>query len=341
MATHGGQSSCSIESATQFPIGDIDDALDAYHSTLAARERIGAATDTVLRYVAAVRHGDREHLEAVLTASARLVDHRPLGYGRLDRAGIIEMVLTPATGDDRGLMIPTALVRDAGVAAVLSFTRIFVGDRGEHWEAAGGLVTALVHDGRAVRYDLYAEDDLDAALAQAARLEPAVAETDRPERTSGWFYDGTIDPVWLAGRSDVEVESVGLMLRFVDAVAVADADALDALLHPGFSTGDHRPVGWGPRSRETFLEAVRQRPTTLGTGIAHGEILLELGPVGLCRYELTTTTTDSGGEISEAGLGLVVADEGRVRWMELFGEADHAAAVVRTRELAELHRPTN
>lgn len=85
---------------------------------------------------------------------------------------------------------------------------------------------------------------------------------------------------------------------------------------------------------------MRQRPTTLGTGVAHGEILLQLGPVGLCRYELTTATPDSGGEISEAGLGVMVVDDGRARRMELFGEADLAAAVVRTRELAELHPPT-
>ena len=70
----------------------------------------------------------------------------------------------------------------------------------------------------------------------------------------------------------------------------------------GRSGGDRDPA-------TSFRAAVGQRPATLGTGVAHGEFLLQLGPVGLCRYEVTTSAPDSGGEISEVGLGVtVVAD---------------------------------
>jgi hypothetical protein len=188
------------------------------------------------------------------------------------------------------------------------------------------------------RFDLFADDRVDDALRRAALFEPAFGGPDAPAPPAGWFYDGTIDPVWLDERSPLEAEAVDVALRFIDAVAAADVDALDAVLDPEFSTDDHRPVGWGPRSSEEFLAAVSQRPTTLGTGVAHGQFLLQLGPVGLCRYEVTTSAAESGGEISEVGLGVMVVADGRVRWMELYGEADLAAAVVRTRELARIHQ---
>ena len=219
---------------------------------------------------------NRADLERLLAGRAQLVDHRPLGYGRLGKPATIDMVMTPATGSDRGLMIATALLEAVGPTAVLPFTRLFVTEEGESWEAAGGYVTALVHDGHVIRGDLYAEDDLDSALAQAARFEPALGGPDAPDLPDGWFYDGTIDPVWLAERGPLEVEAADVTLRFVDAVAVADVDALDATLDPDFATDDHRPVGWGPRAREDFRDAVGQRPTTLGTGVAHGEFLLQL-----------------------------------------------------------------
>jgi hypothetical protein len=329
----------SVESAATFPIGETDAALDAYHAQVGDREQISAATDAVLRYISAVRRADRADLERLLAGRAQLVDHRPLGYGRLGKPATIDMVMTPATGSDRGLMIATALLEGVGSTAVLPFTRLFVTEEGESWEAAGGYVTALVHDGHVIRGDLYAEDDLDSALAQAARFEPALGGPDAPDVPAAWFYDGTIDPAWLAELGPLEAETVDVTLRFVDAVAVADVDTLDATLDPDFATDDHRPVGWGPRSREEFRDAVGQRPTTLGTGVAHGEFLLQLGSVGLCRYEVTTSAPGTGGAISEVGLGVIVVAEGRVRWMELYGEADLAAAVVRTRELARTHQP--
>ena len=329
----------NVESAVTFPIGETDAALDEYHAQVGEREQISDAIDVLLRYVSAVRRADRHDIERLVAERCPMIDHRPLGYGRLDRAGLIKMLLTPATDNDRGLMLLTREITAAGSGGVAAFTRIFLTDEGEYWEAAGGFAVALVHNGRAVRYDLYAEDDLDSALAQAARFEPALGGPDASDLPAGWFYDGTIDPVWLAERGPLEAEAADVALRFVDAVAVADVDALDATLGPDFATDDHRPVGWGPRSREAFLDAVGQRPTTLGTGVAHGEFLLQLGPVALCRYEVTTSAPDTGGEISEAGLGVMVVADGRVRWMELYGEADLAAAVVRTRELARTHQP--
>ena len=57
----------------------------------------------------------------------------------------------------------------------------------------------------------------------------------------------------------------------------------------------------------------------------------------LCPPHLLHHLSLEGGEISEVGLGVMVVAEGRVRWMELYGEADLATAVVRTRELARIH----
>ncbi|MGB7880897.1 MAG: hypothetical protein WBL31_19180, partial [Ilumatobacteraceae bacterium] len=323
-----------------FGADQLRDAVGALEARALELADASAPPSAISRWNDAHRRVDAGALASLTADDFVFVDHRPRGYEHMGKEGALDLFRAGIDDDALGGVAVHGRVHTAGDSCWVADGALWMSRDDDYWIGNPFVAVMACRNGVVNRIEFFGEDDLDEALALAARLEAAFADSGQPERPSGWFSDGTIDPVWLAERSDVEVQSADLMLRFVDAVAVADADALDALLHPDFSTDDHRPVGWGPRSRETFLDAVRQRPTTLGTGVAHGEILLQLGPVGLCRYELTTATPDSGGEISEAGLGVMVVDDGRARRMELFGEADLAAAVVRTRELAELHPPT-
>ena len=155
----------------QFDIDDLDGAFECldelWLETLdpADAETYVAARDAYVSYVEL----DRAGVEARLAPDFTFVDHRPLSFGEIGRDGFFELFDTRRSTRGPGeARFPVVHFVSGGVLVALTEEHTQVEDGGSL--ASGGIFVVQVLDGRNRRCEIFADDQLNSALARANEL---------------------------------------------------------------------------------------------------------------------------------------------------------------------------
>ncbi|HJR27034.1 MAG TPA: nuclear transport factor 2 family protein, partial [Acidimicrobiales bacterium] len=207
------------EHVTWFDPDDLDaayDELDArYTESLDGRDKTKAIERSAA--LAAYAAGDLEPVRALFSASAQIQDHRPIGFGSLDRDGWIEHMRRLKSDAPGARFLVHHVLRTPAAILRVNTIRGMAGS-GE-FELATVHVATLGPEELETRVDIYDVDQLEEALARYDQLRSGPPRADP-------FAVSTL----ATENSD----------RFVAALQAGDRDALAALFAPGFVATDRR-----------------------------------------------------------------------------------------------------
>jgi hypothetical protein len=127
-----------------------------------------------------------------------------------------------------------------------------------------------------------------------------------------------LDRLWYDSLPDDERAIRQLHRESAKAIGRLDLEFLDRALSDDLVCVDHKPLGWGTRTKEQFIDAQRARRATSGAGVflTSGNVF-EKGPVTASRYELRTLN-DRGQQAETAGISITVVVGGQIVHMEQF-----------------------
>ena len=132
---------------------------------------------TVLRANRAMRNREEAAMRALLADEFRVEDHRPLGFPASDRDGFLA---TFAWGPDAlDVMVVQCVSASSARAQVWKVAAITDSTSGHLWESVVNLSVLGLRDGLLTSFELFPEDDLDAATARFHELDgsaPALSE---------------------------------------------------------------------------------------------------------------------------------------------------------------------
>ncbi|MGZ6907450.1 MAG: nuclear transport factor 2 family protein [Acidimicrobiia bacterium] len=160
---------------------DLDAALAELDARFLAGE--GAGSLPVLAagqaWIEASRNRDVEVLGAVVAPDLVCVDHQPLGFGALDREGIIAATRLRFEVSSDDVVIVRSVQVDGPVLLARHYSETAT-DEGNRYQREAIYVLGVDADGRIDRWDVYGEGQSDAALARfrelaAPRAGPVVA----------------------------------------------------------------------------------------------------------------------------------------------------------------------
>ena len=170
-----------------FPADSLAGASDYLEERWQAIEHAPAAVRVRHAYGRAAR-SEKSEMADLLAEDFSLVDHRPLGFGRLDRTAMLSFNARDNRGE-LGELTPLELHAASERAVVVSQAVVAVTDAGDLLESLWTVLFAA-RDGKVERIELFDEGDVDAALARAAEIDPdgfawptlaeAIAPTDEP-----------------------------------------------------------------------------------------------------------------------------------------------------------------
>ena len=154
---------------------------------------------TILQFIVASQDRDRDAIRNVLAPDFSFTDHRELGFGQADRDAYVDLQTTRPS-DDTALTTAIRLIGTEALTdhlAVGRFKRVYLNPRGESWEAARGITVNLIRNGAQQVVELVDDDQLDAALARAAELDPEGSR--RPSGKTKDLYNSLAHIVQLSG----------------------------------------------------------------------------------------------------------------------------------------------
>jgi len=170
--------------------------------------------EVALKALIAVQRCDGEALAALLHDDLVQLDHRPIGYPDLDKAGLVDVVraqsgLTQVWLNQKLHVASSTASVSTGSSWTLSFG---------HWSPfERGVYLGVLDDGQLVRNEVLPEDQLDAALARFVALptEPEPAAPDRVSSKSERPRRARVEPIGTSDRlrstttADQPTEGVG------------------------------------------------------------------------------------------------------------------------------------
>jgi ketosteroid isomerase-like protein len=119
--------------------------------------------ETAARCADATMRGERDALEDVTTDDMYILDHRPLGKGRLERSDLIENVASrPDVMGDEWVVVATVHGVDAGILVMTGDVVRRSPDDLEYRDAR--VQVWHIRDGRVAAIEIFAASDLGAAL---------------------------------------------------------------------------------------------------------------------------------------------------------------------------------
>ena len=222
--TTGGERRFSVEEideqgrlahVEQFPATDLAAAIDALEERWRAIGGDPPAVVAMNAWERAARSADVAEMARHNADDFALVDHRPLGIGKQDRQGILDGV------DERqhelGVLTPVRLESVSERVVVIRSAVFKVTSSDDLWEGLSNITVYAHRNGLTTNIELFAEDDLEGAMARAAELDPAgflsTTSTDEPPPT---------DEPW--NEADRLHRELTLSIERGDIAAVAAAD---------------------------------------------------------------------------------------------------------------------
>ncbi len=140
-----------------------------------------------------------------------------------------------------------------------------------------------------------------------------------------------LDRLWLDSLPDEERAFRRLNCETNKALGRLDLQFLERVLSDDLVCIDHKPLGWGRRTKEQFIDSQRARRGTTGPGVfLTPEYVFEQGPVAAGRYEFRTLN-DRGQQVETAGISVGAIDGGQIVRMEVF-PPDQLDDLLRTAE---------
>ncbi|NOX30196.1 MAG: AAA family ATPase, partial [Actinobacteria bacterium] len=214
---------------TEFGEGELDSAVEAL-----SRRWLDLISDTVpengqtiLAIATATRMWDTRSLALLMADDFGYLDHRPIGFGALDRDGFLALI---DASEGIGVQVPREVYRISDAGFVGSFATLSGHHGNDLVEAGISVSVGMFKGGKFWRSESFAENQVDAAIARFEELS-AADRSARPDRSLGLPIDLTpdlanratrlIEERW-AGSGSVEV----LAVRFDDhALAEVTADS--------------------------------------------------------------------------------------------------------------------
>ena len=142
--------------------------IEAHWRSVEASPESVAALNT---WSVALRTQDRTLMSPVLADDFMFRDHRAIGFGRLGRESFLE-VFDATDESDLGTLIAIVVHTVTERIVVVHSAAIQVTDSNELWEANPSASVVAVREGQLTDLELFPTDQLDAALARAAELDP-------------------------------------------------------------------------------------------------------------------------------------------------------------------------
>ena len=257
-----------------FDIDDLSAALEELDRLYLEGEAAEYAEiyETARQQTRGMNERDRNSLEANMTDDYVAIDHRKIGWPELDREGRLERYETLGPG----LAVITeihALARH-GLVVAMEFRQV-----GAEF-ALGVLGLTIWQDGKFSREETFDPDDLDAALARFAELDPERAQDDSTAMTR--FVE-----------------------RWLQDVHDGDKAAATEMLEPDFVREDRRSVIGLPKieGRDLFMEALLAREETGLDQVSHRIVAVRGERLGIFELEMTAGESASTIELGVMELG--------------------------------------
>jgi class 3 adenylate cyclase/ketosteroid isomerase-like protein len=315
--------------------------------------------------------GDEEQFGRLMADEFVLGDHRPLGFGELDRNEF--MALFRSRSGTRGEAVARLRtvhhLRDGVMAA--SYGEESVGPDGAHYVMDLEPVS-VVRDGRVVRSEFFESGDVEAVVARAEELVALGRRADdvvvyddryRLERVAapgepdvlvavvtdeaGTVADSTEFPAdregearqhllvtWLASLNQRRQQLAQMGQALGEAWVAPSEHSLDDVVAPNFELVDGRTLGMGTLDRAGFEDALRGRESDgAAAPPVPSRVQFVSDDVMVFRANNVGHAPGSGVVWEEIACNVMVADGDRIVRLEMFDEDHWDDAVARAREL--------
>lgn len=171
-----------LRSVHQFErVADAADTIDARWIELDPAGTPSGLAETARAF----RWGDIDALAASFADDFAYVEHRPLGFPSGDRDHYLAMCRANADLLRASPLVHCCVHATNSCGVVIRSMAVGGADGGEDWESLISIVVATVRDGLVTRFEGFAEDDLDAAMARFHELTGTTPPTVSATPASG------------------------------------------------------------------------------------------------------------------------------------------------------------
>jgi ketosteroid isomerase-like protein len=212
-------------------LGDAVEQLDEWYAKTLTQSTAGTL-EILRRVVRAYSSGDIDLVEGAYADDVVFVDHRPVGFGTLDKAGQIER-LRSRHELDPGFEVMTAAIHRISEHGFVSQFRFTNPESLFEWDLAA--VFVVTDSGRAQRVEFFGIEELDGALARFDELTAG-------QPTSG-------KPTTVAQQMSIEL---------LAALDRRDYEGLASMLAPDFTMESRRQLGTPPMDAAGWIQMVKE-----------------------------------------------------------------------------------